>query len=499
MQHYPDYLTRVRTIARNSAYNLIASIAPIIAGLIGIRVLVNGLGTERFGILALTWTIINYSSLLDLGIGRALTQLIAEELGLGRDTSSSAWTGTCLLFGLGVAVAGLVAIASPKLVEFASLTSPGGNRETLVTLYVLAVSIPFIFASSGIGGVLSAYQEFKALNAVRAPVGIATFLVPVVALRWTHNIGTITALLVCIRILSALIIFRCAQSRCMGAPTFALGQVMRLLRVGAWMMVSNLVNPLLVYVDRFVIAGLISVSAAAYYVTPYEVATRLWIIPGAIMQGIFPAFATRATKGPSEVSDLYSKGTKAIGALLFVPCLIIVVFAKDFLSIWLGPTFSEASYRVLQYITIGVFINSIGQVAFGLIQAAGRPDVTAKVHLFEAPIYLGTLYIAARYAGINGVAFAWCLRVLLDSGVLCHLASHFGGRRREALRVAVGVPVLAFGALLGPNLDVLLRCVVVVVLLGCMAPWFYYVVLSNLERASVIGLCLSKGRTVGAT
>ena len=48
----------------------------------------------------------------------------------------------------------------------------------------------------------------------------------------------------------------------------------RLLRFGGWMTVSNIVGPLMVTLDRFLIGALISVSAVAYYATPYEVVSQ---------------------------------------------------------------------------------------------------------------------------------------------------------------------------------------------------------------------------------
>src|ERR1700723_1921283 len=56
-----------------------------------------------------------------------------------------------------------------------------------------------------------------------------------------------------------------------------------LLRFGGWMTVSNIVGPLMVTLDRFLIAGLISVTAVAYYATPYELVTKLLLVPVAVV------------------------------------------------------------------------------------------------------------------------------------------------------------------------------------------------------------------------
>jgi len=73
-------LTQGRLLARNTILNVLGYSLPMLVAIFAIPPLVKGLGTERFGILTLAWVIIGYLSLFDLGLGRALTKLVAEKL-----------------------------------------------------------------------------------------------------------------------------------------------------------------------------------------------------------------------------------------------------------------------------------------------------------------------------------------------------------------------------------------------------------------------------------
>ena len=53
----------------------------VVVAIFSIPILIRDLGTDRFGVLALAWAIVGYASLFDLGLGRALTQLVAQKLG----------------------------------------------------------------------------------------------------------------------------------------------------------------------------------------------------------------------------------------------------------------------------------------------------------------------------------------------------------------------------------------------------------------------------------
>src|SRR5262245_59729652 len=67
-----------RLLARNTLWNLAGQCVPLFIGLITMPLLVRGLGTERFAVLTFAWLIVGYFSLFDLGLGRALTQMVAE-------------------------------------------------------------------------------------------------------------------------------------------------------------------------------------------------------------------------------------------------------------------------------------------------------------------------------------------------------------------------------------------------------------------------------------
>src|SRR6266513_283830 len=111
------HLTSGRLLARNTIWNLVGSGAPMIVAVFSIPILIRGLGTDRFGVLTLAWALIGYASLFDLGLGRALTQLVAKKLGAGEDREipTLVWTSQLLMLLLGVLGAAVLGVLSPWL------------------------------------------------------------------------------------------------------------------------------------------------------------------------------------------------------------------------------------------------------------------------------------------------------------------------------------------------------------------------------------------------
>jgi O-antigen/teichoic acid export membrane protein len=170
-----------RRLARNVIWNFLGTGAPLLVGIVAIPILINSLGTERFGVLALAWMFVGYFSLFDLGLGRALTQMLARMLGSGEIESIPRlfWTAMVLVTALGVVGTLAAAGLSEWLVGDVLRVPVELREETLTSFYILAASIPVVIGTTGLRGTLEAYQRFDLVNAVRIPLGILTFLGPV--------------------------------------------------------------------------------------------------------------------------------------------------------------------------------------------------------------------------------------------------------------------------------------------------------------------------------
>jgi len=417
-----------RHLAVNVVWNLLGIGAPLLVAIFAIPMLIEGLGTARFGVLTLAWMVVGYFSLFDLGLGRALTKLVAEKLGQGQgdETPLLIWTAMSLMAVLSVLGAIVVAALSPWLVNSVLKIPVELQSETLTVFYLLALSIPIVVSTTGLRGVLEAHQRFGLVNAVRIPLGIFTFLGPVAVLPFSNNLVAVVAALVCVRLVSWVaygVLCLHIEPALRHSVSFHRETVRPLMHFGGWMTVTNLVSPLMVYMDRFLIGAVVSMSAVAYYATPFEVVNKLLIVPSALMGVLFPVFAAALAQDRSLVSRLFNRAVNYIAILLFPVVLIIVTFAHEALTFWIGSEFANNSSLLLQILTIGVFINSLTYVPFGLIQGAGRPDITAKLHLAELPFYLLILWWSLDVYGVTGAAVAWVLRISVDA-LLCFIIAN---------------------------------------------------------------------------
>jgi O-antigen/teichoic acid export membrane protein len=437
-------LTKSNLLAKNLALNLIGFGAPLVVAVFAIPLLVKHMGVDRFGILTLAWVVIGYLSLLDMGLGRALTKLVAEKLGSGLEETVPAliWTALVIMCSLGVVIAVIAMALSPLLIKDVLNIPPELKHETILTFYLLSGSVPIVIISVAFRGILEAHQRFDIVNGIRIPLGIYSFLAPLAVLPFSSSLFFIVLILVAGKLVGLLIQFLfCLHvvPLLRDAITFKSSNVVMLFKFGSWMTVTNIISPLLIYVDRFIIGSLISVTAVAYYATPVEMVLKLLMISGALTGVLFPAFSTSFDMDPGRSEKLFRKGVKYVFLMIFPFSLLIVTFAFEGLNLWLGMEFSEHSTIVLQCSAVGVLLLCLGQVPYAMVQGAGRPDLTAKLHFIELIVYIPILVLLTKTYGINGVALAWILRVSIDMICMYYFSQKILNSKMMALKHQIGI------------------------------------------------------------
>jgi O-antigen/teichoic acid export membrane protein len=485
-------LTRGSLLARNTVWNLLGQVAPMGVAVFAIPMLIHHIGTDRFGILTIAWMVVGYFSLFDLGLGRAMTNLVAQRLGGNRQDELPAivWTSNGVMAVMGIVGAIALAAISPLLTYSLLKIPPNLQQETLHSLFLLSISVPLVISTAGFRGILEAQQKFGLLNTIKIPMGVATYLAPVAVLPFTNSL---TALIGAIVFARVIFLIACIGLALREMPAlrhrFAFDKALLrpLFSFGGWMTVSNIVGPMMVYVDRFLIGGILSIAAVAYYATPYEVATKLLIVPGALVGVMFPAFSAAMASDRLRAAMLYRRAAKYVGLFLFPMSFVMIIFGKDLLQVWLGHEFAVHSTRVLQILSLGVLANGLATIPFALIQGTGRADITGKLHLLELPFYLAAVWYLTVHYGIVGTAVAWLVRVTADCILLFVIADNVMGTQNRILwpvcgAIGAGAVVVAIAPLLG---GLLIKLPFAVCLLALFALIVWRLALSGEERFAV--------------
>lgn len=450
---------RGRRMAGNVALNLLGHGLPLLAALPAVPLLIQGAGVERFGLLTIAWVVVGYVGLFDLGMGRALTHAVADRVGRGRsgEVAGLLQLGTLVALALSVVAAGALALAGPALVGLLNLEGDPAV-EAVPAVWVLALTVPFVVVTAVLRGGLEGLHRFGMVNAVRIPMGVATFLAPLAVLVWSHHLAALVAGLLAARVLGwagyAWALRWALRGEAFRRPVSAAPGVREpsdlggLLRYGGWATVSNLVSPLMVHFDRVVIGAVLTAAAVAHYTTPFDVAHRLLVIPGAVVAVFFPAFS--ALRNAPEVAARFL-GDAAGGILILMvpPAALLFALAPEALELWVGSEFADAGAAPARWLLVGMVVNGVAHVPFVFVQGVGRPDVTAWIHLVEAPVYALALLWALPRWGLPGAAAIWTARVSVDLLLLSVASWRLNRDAGPVLARALGLTLIGAGVVAG--------------------------------------------------
>lgn len=396
----------------------------MVIGIAAIPYIYQHSGIERIGILTIIWALIGYFSIFDFGLGRAITQRIASLTSRQTDGQKKtiATTGVFLTLLVGM-VGGLVGFAVIELMGVKWINSaPHLESEIRASFLLACLAVPATTATAGLRGILEGEQRFKTINLLRLILGLSNFLGPAATIamfgpRLDYTVGSLVVaryIILFAHNLSARHVIG------MDSDNLSAQESRQLFQFGGWMTLSNIISPLMVVADRFLIANVLGAAVVAYYTIPAEFMIRLLVLPAALTSTLFPVFTKDLSeKNFASALALYKKSMNIIVLMMGAVTASVFIGAKFGMNLWLGPDFADKSSTVASVLAVGILFNSMAQVPHAYIQASGDARSTALIHLFESALYIPALFLLMQLHGILGAALAWMLRALLDL-VLLH-------------------------------------------------------------------------------
>ena len=425
----------------------------MLAALAAVPFLLHHLGQERLGVLSLVWVVVGYFSFLDMGLGRAVTVAVASCRAGGAagraDELHVVGTASTLLLGVGGAMALLLALGIAVWGVPVRLSSPAFGAEVTLALLWMLPSLPLLLLSSVLRGHLEGVGAFRALNLVRIPTGVMLVLGPcLTALVSPDLVWACVSILVVRLVHAGVLLWLVAQQ--MGFRLAPLVQALwrarsavwlrRLLSFGGWVTVSNIVGPVIVYVDRFVIGAVLAASSVVFYAVPFDVVSRLPVLVASLGSVLLPELvrmlqgAASGQPGMLRARSLVRRSSLLSAGVVAALVAIGWLAAPWLLTLWVGADFAAQATQVTQILLLAFGVNALAQIPFTALQAAGRVRGIALLHVAELLPYALALAWAISMWGIAGAAWACLARNAIDYAVLAWMW------RRHSSRQPVGTP-----------------------------------------------------------
>ena len=406
-------------LARDAASIAASSVLPIAISIATVPLYISAIGVERYGALAIAWVFLGYFGNLDFGIGRAIAQRISM-LGSGCRVAIARAVVSSLITTAVFGILNALVVFFAVRYFFANVfeVNESLRPELIDSVWALALCNPLVSLGGALAGALIGQERFGVVSITNFVAGALMQILPLVTafVAGPELTGLIVASLaaraVAVVVLT-LEVWKRFLRRQVAAPSW--DEFRRLTSFGAWVMVSAIVGPLMIVADRFVTGGILGAVAVAAYTIPFQMASRMAILPGAVSEVLFPRFAAQDAASSQDRCGQFSG---FIGQI-FAPVVIgLICLSGPLLHLWLGANLDQRSIGIAQIIFAGIWTNAVAQIPFSYIQARGGTRFTGLVHLAELPVYLLVLYFLAKAYGLPGISLAFSLRCALDCMIM---------------------------------------------------------------------------------
>jgi O-antigen/teichoic acid export membrane protein len=431
------------SLKKNTLYNLLGAIAPLAIVVGTTPIYLKAIGNERYGVLALIWLLFGYFGLFDFGLSRATSNSLSLASNQAPSRQQELFTTAFILnTGLGVA-AGMIfhLIGLPVLETFSKISSPL-NAELARAVPWIAALLPISTMGSAVTGALESRERFLALNIAQLFGSLHLAVAPLLAVLWIEP--SIEVAVAATAVSRAFAVFPIAilawrQYEMRRPLIFRKETIKDLFAYGSWITATNMISPLLVSIDQFLIAGIKGAAALPYYSIPFSLASKMLILPNAAARALFPNIS-RQHAIEAKVSLIgYCETIGFLMSLICGPSLLVSHYA---LLLWIDSAFADNASMVFRIIVLGTWLNGIASVPYIYLQGQRRPDVPAKIHAAEIIPFIFLLWGMVTWLGLVGAALAWALRVAVDAALLLH----FSGVLKNVVAKLLPLGVLQCGA-----------------------------------------------------
>jgi O-antigen/teichoic acid export membrane protein len=372
--------------------------------------IIHSLGNDLYGVWILLFSIINYMTILDLGLQQALVRFIAKFLGLKDYDKINAVLNTAFLVYLLVAIAVVIISLILSFFALGKFNIPAQFiAQARIALLIIGLNTAVNFAMLCWGGSLGAFHRYDIANAVSIIEDIARTVTLVFLLKSGYGIVALalaflifttlrltTLSIILKKLYSQVKIGRHFINRAAFRMLFNYGAIGFLISV-VWLLISNTGNVIIAYF----------LDTAA--VTQYAIAVGFIIALRSLIHTIGfplqPVISHYETLDKKEyIGRIYTKGTKYLYFLTFMVGGATMAFADSLISLWIGPGYNQAA-TVLKILILPAAVYLPFAVGEAILFGIGKHKYFLYAVALEAILNLTLVLILIQKYGLLGVAY----------------------------------------------------------------------------------------------
>ncbi len=430
-----------------------------VLGLAYVPIMLHYIGQNEYGIYQLIGSLIAYFTVMDFGLTPAVVRFYTKYK-LEHDTIAMenllavVLRVYVIIAFLMAVIGGMIYSYMPKLFADSMTVSEILLSQKLFLLLLLNIIVSV--STMCFRAVMEANQKFVVIKGLET---LQFLLQPILIISLLHvwpSSLTIAAVLTALNLLLILVrMYYCFAKLKIKIHYHYFDRVVfsEFKRLALSIFVVSVMDQIFFKTNQVILGIVCGTAAVAVYAIAAMIYYNYMNLSTAISSVFFPYVVELLSKHspPRVLSDLFIK----VGRLQFFVLALansgFIVFGREFINMWAGPSFADA-YVMTLLIIFPMSFDLMQNLGLSIMMARNNYDFRAKLYLVMGAVNLGlSYYLAQRYEGI-GCAFAMGLVMALGNGLVINCYHKLvnkldiGRFWREIAACALPVVVLAICA-----------------------------------------------------
>lgn len=380
----------------------------IVIGLVYTPFMISKLGDGQYGVYSLAGSLVSFVTLLDLGFGQTLVRYISKARATGDKSEEHRLNGLFLKMYLGIAVAALI-VGLGIVTLYPQLTTKSMTTEEIklfrVVFTILLCNVAISFPMSVFSATLNAYEEFFFLKIVNFVMIVMQYMAMSLLLFFGHDLVAITIASFIASLLTQFSYLIYAVKKVGIRFDFAKTEInltREIFQFSFFIFLNLIIDFLYSNTDKLIlgaVAGTVSVSIYAIGVYFSQYFTELSCAMSSVFMPRIMALYQRGEQ--EEISKLFNRVGRLQMALLFLVLGGYVCLGKEFINLWVGPTYRD-SYWIGIIIMLPSIVPLTQNLGITIIRAMNIHKYRSYMYIVIAAVnVLISIPLAMSYGGIG--------------------------------------------------------------------------------------------------
>ncbi|MBW1848455.1 MAG: oligosaccharide flippase family protein [Deltaproteobacteria bacterium] len=321
----------------------------VIVSFILVPFLLYHIGIEGYGLIALTWALISFSIFADFGISTSLSRNLSEQIARKNTSRFNELlsSGFLIYLIIGSTLALTVIFFATSLSDMFKVSIARKYQAVFLIQYFAGPVIFISFINSIFGSILSSNNRFDLINAINTGTSIFRGLGILLVLSFTDTdlYGWIFVSLAS-KLIFLISLYVAARRVWPGFHIHIryvkIDVLKNLFSTGRYIFLQQISSIFRFKINPIILSVFLGPAAAALYKPAENISTTTMPLVSTLAAQLFPlATGYHVTGNTEKMKAILLRGTKYIFLLAIPICVMLIVYSKPIIKIWLGRSIEQ--------------------------------------------------------------------------------------------------------------------------------------------------------------